>query len=139
MEIGARACVEAAAGVIRIDQRVGRRLGESLRENADVFQGAQLVVTDAAIVMRFVQLQFHDSQHEVGGATVAGHTFGSARKTPDLSPDAARRTGILDDKLFLVAFRCNQRRIGLAFIPAIGVSNPLPILTGEQSGLDPLP
>src|SRR5205814_5490409 len=103
VEVGGRAGAEAPGGVIRIDQRVGRRLGESFRESADVLQGAQLVVTDPPIVMRFVQLQFRDSQHEVGGATVASHTFGAAGETPDLSPDAARRTGILDDKLLLFA------------------------------------
>ena len=54
VEIGARPRVETLVRIIRINKLVGFRLRESPRENANVFQGAQLAVADAAVVMRFV-------------------------------------------------------------------------------------
>src|SRR5688572_7472864 len=95
------------------------------------------MVTNGAIVMDFVQLRLREAQHEVRGATVASHAFRAAWITPDLPPDTARRVPVLDGEFLLVAFGPDQRRVGLPFVPTIGISNPLTLLTGEKAGLDP--
>ena len=93
VEIRTGACFEALAGVIRIDQPVGSEgLGRVPVKTPMCLQRAQLVVTNAAVVMHLVQLQIREAQHEIGGAAVASHAFGAAWITPDLPPAAARQT-----------------------------------------------
>jgi hypothetical protein len=73
-----------------------------------MFQRAQLIVTNAAIVMDLVQLRIRDAEDEIGGATVAGQTFGAAWKTPELRRlPSGMRSSLMTNSSF-VSFRSNQ-------------------------------
>src|SRR5262249_28202128 len=104
---------------------------KSARVNADVFERAQLVVGNRnvrlapAVIMHFVQLGIGEPENKIGGATVAGHAFGAARITPEVLSLAAGGAGLFDDNCSVGACCGNERGIGLAFIPTIGVSDPL--------------
>src|SRR5262245_36635706 len=87
--------------------------------------------------MHFVHLEFAEAQKEVGSATVASAAFGATGKAPRLFAVPARNFPIFYSKLLLVTFRRDERCVGLALVPTIGIPGPLPSLHQKNPGFYP--
>src|SRR5439155_539869 len=113
VQIRASPRLEVLRSIVRIGQLRVRRFRQGARENADVFQRAQLAVANRAagsgrrrsgvptVIVQFIQLRVGHSQAEIRGATMASQAFGAAWIMPELS-SLPPRVLILDGKFFLV-------------------------------------
>lgn len=86
VQVGADAEFDGYFGVVGIDEarEFGGLFVQGLGEEADVFEGTELIVVDAIVVVVAVHLHGGEAEDVLGGAGVADHAFGTAGVVPGL-------------------------------------------------------
>ena len=138
-QVGPRPAVQNLALVEGIGHARQRRVvfADVLGKQANVVEGAELVVNDAAVVVVAVYLGGAESQDRTGGPDVALVALLAVGKVVQVFPDAALGFRI-EDEIDLGEFPFQQHRVATVGFPLVAEAAPLAFcdVSYQEAGLD---
>ena len=130
VEVGADPGLEGLFFIVGIGQGAGV-LVLVAGEDSQFLQGLELWSGAILVVVVSVELVGGDAEQEIVRAAVARHALGTTRDSPGLFFPIR-----LD--LDVEALLSYKLRLGLLFVPQVGIACPFAVLTGHQASFNPV-